>query len=158
MLIWVTWSEWVKFYVFTTWPHCTTPEFHFGSPKRFHYVTSSWIKIATGTWSMYTVSFCFASLWLCLLRMLTSSNGNSFHVTGPLCVIHPSPVNSPNKGQWRGTLMFPLICAWINAWVNSRDAGDLTDRRTDRQTDRQTDGRTDGDAITLIEAWRHCIG
>ena len=30
---------------------------------------------------------------------------------------HQSPVNSPNKGQWRGTLMFPLICAWINVWA-----------------------------------------
>ena len=28
--------------------------------------------------------------------------------------IHRSPVNSPHKGQWRGALMFSLICAWIN--------------------------------------------
>ena len=27
--------------------------------------------------------------------------------------IHRSPVNSPHKGQWRGVLMFSLICAWI---------------------------------------------
>ena len=27
--------------------------------------------------------------------------------------IHRLPVNSPHKGQWRGTLMFSLICAWI---------------------------------------------
>ena len=39
--------------------------------------------------------------------------------------IHRSPVNSPHKGQWRGVLMFSLICAWTNVWVNSRDAGDL---------------------------------
>ena len=26
----------------------------------------------------------------------------------------PSPVNSPHKGQWRGALIFSLICAWIN--------------------------------------------
>ena len=39
--------------------------------------------------------------------------------------IHRSPVNSSHKGQWRGALMFSLICVWINAWVNSRDAGDL---------------------------------
>ena len=38
--------------------------------------------------------------------------------------IHRSPVNSPHKGQWRGALMFSLICAWMNACVN-RDAGDL---------------------------------
>ena len=40
--------------------------------------------------------------------------------------IHRSPVNSPHKGQWRGALMFSLICAWINAWVNNREAGDLS--------------------------------
>ena len=36
-----------------------------------------------------------------------------------------SPVNSPNKAQWRGTLMFSLISAWINGWVHSGQAGDL---------------------------------
>ena len=30
-------------------------------------------------------------------------------------VIHRSPVDSPHKGQWRGTLMFSLICAWTNS-------------------------------------------
>ena len=39
--------------------------------------------------------------------------------------IHRSPVNSPHKGQWRGVLMFTLICVWINGWVNNREAGDL---------------------------------
>ena len=43
--------------------------------------------------------------------------------------IHRSPVNSPRKGQWRGALMFPLICAWINGWVNNREAGDLRRHR-----------------------------
>ena len=38
---------------------------------------------------------------------------------------HRSPVNSPHKGQWRGALMFSLICVWINGWVNSHEAGDL---------------------------------
>ena len=27
--------------------------------------------------------------------------------------IRRSPVNSPHKGQWRGALIFPLICSWI---------------------------------------------
>ena len=35
--------------------------------------------------------------------------------------IHPSP----HKGQWRGALVFSLICAWINSWLNNREAGDL---------------------------------
>ena len=37
--------------------------------------------------------------------------------------IHRSPVTSPHKGQWRGALMFSLICAWTNSWVNNRNAG-----------------------------------
>ena len=41
----------------------------------------------------------------------------------------PVPVNSPHKGQWRGALMFFLICAWINDWVNNREAGDLRRHR-----------------------------
>ena len=41
-----------------------------------------------------------------------------------------SPVNSPQKGQWHGALMFSLICAWINDWVNNREAGDLRRHRT----------------------------
>ena len=44
--------------------------------------------------------------------------------------IHRSPVNSPHKGQWRGALMFSLICAWIKSWVNNREAGDLRRDRT----------------------------
>ena len=40
-----------------------------------------------------------------------------------------SPVNSPHKGQWRGALMFSLICAWIIDWINNREAGDLRRHR-----------------------------
>ena len=43
--------------------------------------------------------------------------------------IHRSPVNSPHKGQWRGALMFSLICVWINDWVNNRETGDLRRQR-----------------------------
>ena len=43
--------------------------------------------------------------------------------------IHRSPVNSPHKGQWRGALMFFLICARINDWVNNGGAGDLKRHR-----------------------------
>ena len=39
--------------------------------------------------------------------------------------IHRSPGNSQHEGQWRGALMFSLICVWINGWVNNREAGDL---------------------------------
>ena len=36
--------------------------------------------------------------------------------------IHRSPLNSPHKGQWRGALMFSLICVSINGWVNNGEA------------------------------------
>ena len=36
-----------------------------------------------------------------------------------------SPVISPHKGQWRGALIFSLICVWINDWVKNRKAGYL---------------------------------
>ena len=39
--------------------------------------------------------------------------------------IHRLPVNYPHKGQERRTLMFSLICVWINGWVNNLEAGDL---------------------------------
>ena len=40
----------------------------------------------------------------------------------------PLPVNSPHKGQWRGALMFSLICVWVNGCHN-REAGDLRRHR-----------------------------
>ena len=43
--------------------------------------------------------------------------------------IHRSPVNSPYKGQWRGALMFSLICAWTNGSASNRDVGDLRRHR-----------------------------
>ena len=54
-------------------------------------------------------------------HMVTSSNGNIFRVTDHLC----GEFTGPHKGQWRGALMFSLICVWINDWVNNREAGDL---------------------------------
>ena len=39
------------------------------------------------------------------------------------------PLNSPHKGQWRGALLFSLICTWTNSWVNNREAGVLRRHR-----------------------------
>ena len=57
--------------------------------------------------------------------MITSSNGNIFRVTCPLCG------NSPVTGEFtsqrpmtRSFVVF-LISAWTNGWVNNRDPGDL---------------------------------
>ena len=53
----------------------------------------------------------------------------TFSASVALCAGN-SPVNSPHKGQWRGALMFSLICARINGWINNREAGDLGRHRT----------------------------
>ena len=58
-------------------------------------------------------------------NMMTSSNGDIFRVTGPLCGEFTCP-----RGQWRGALMFSLICVWINGWINNGEAGDLWRYRT----------------------------
>ena len=43
--------------------------------------------------------------------------------------IYRSPVDSPQKGQWREALMLSLIFASTNGWANSRDASDLRRNR-----------------------------
>ena len=39
--------------------------------------------------------------------------------------INRSPMDSPHKGKWSGTLMYSLICAWTNGWAKNRCVGDL---------------------------------
>ena len=57
--------------------------------------------------------------------MMTSSNGNIFHVTGPLCGEFTGHRWIPlTKARCRA-LMFSLICPWINGWLNNHEAGDL---------------------------------
>ena len=57
--------------------------------------------------------------------MMTSSNGNIFRVTDPLC----GKFTGHRKGQWHGAVMFSLIYAWTNCLVNTRDAGDSRSNR-----------------------------
>ena len=57
--------------------------------------------------------------------MMTSSNGNIFRVTGHLCGNSPVPGEFPAQRPVTRTLVFSLICVWINDWVNNREAGDL---------------------------------
>ena len=54
--------------------------------------------------------------------IMTSSNGNIFHVTCSLC--EEATGQSSHKVEWRGALIFSFICAWTNGWANNRDAGD----------------------------------
>ena len=58
-------------------------------------------------------------------RMMTSSNWNILRLTGHLCGEFTGPQWIPRTWQWRGALMFSLICVWISSWVNNGEAGDL---------------------------------
>ena len=60
-----------------------------------------------------------------VLSMMTSSNGTIPRYWPFVWEIHRSPVNSPHKVQWRGALIFSLICARVDGWVNNREAGDM---------------------------------
>ena len=85
-------------------------------------------------WLIQKVMWAMMMFWLgntfcilCLLwNMMMSSNGNIFHVTGPLCGEFTSDRWIPlTKASDMELLMFSLICARINGWGNIREAGDL---------------------------------
>ena len=65
-----------------------------------------------------------------IIYMMTSSNGNNFLHYWPFVQgIHRWPVNSPHKDQWRGALIFSLICAWINGWISNRETSNFRRHR-----------------------------
>ena len=84
--------------------------------------SESWV---TGTW--YIPSGCVQA-HLHAQFMMMSPNGDIFPVTDHLCREFTGP-RWIHKGQWRGALLFSLICAWINGWVNNREASDLRRHR-----------------------------
>ena len=73
--------------------------------------------------SFYTTNFLTWFTHKVGVIMMTSSNGNIFRVTGPLCGEFPTqrPVTR--------SFDFSLIYAWIHGWVNNREAGDVRRHR-----------------------------
>ena len=62
--------------------------------------------------------------------MMTSSNGNIFRVTGPLCGEFSYHRWIPLAKACDSELWyFPWSAPWINGWVNNRDAGNLRRHR-----------------------------
>ena len=61
--------------------------------------------------------------------MMTSSNGNIFRVTGPLCGEFTGPGEFPAQRPVPRSLDVFFIYVWINDWVNNREAGDLRRHR-----------------------------
>ena len=59
------------------------------------------------------------------LEILQSSWHHQMETFSAVLAISAGNSPVPHKGQWRGALMFSLICDWINYCVNNRKAGDL---------------------------------
>ena len=55
--------------------------------------------------------------------MMTSSNGNIFRDTGPLCRGFTGPGEFPTQRPVTRSFDVTLICAWINDWVNNHETG-----------------------------------
>ena len=63
----------------------------------------------------YTARIPNVALWICDCKHDGVIKWKCFPRYWPFVQgIHRSPVNSLRKSQWRGALMFSLICAWIN--------------------------------------------
>ena len=95
-----------------------------------------WLQISTNKCYLWSAVFCvrcaFSTIasWSSVVVIIDASwwrhQMETFSaLLAILRGIPRSPVNSPHKGQWRGALMFSLICAHIYGWVNNREAGDL---------------------------------
>ena len=78
---------------------------------------------------IYATDICNWYMQLLNLRAWWRHQMETFSALLAILGIPRSPMNSPHKGQWRGALMFSLICAWRNDWVNNREAGDLRRHR-----------------------------
>ena len=61
--------------------------------------------------------------------LMTSSNGNIFRVTGPLCGEFTGHRWNPCKRPVTRSFHVFLICAWISGWVSNRDTADLRRHR-----------------------------
>ena len=77
-----------------------------------HFFTSMVKSFAFWSWWRHHMETFSALLALCA--------GNS-PVPGEFPALRP--------WQWRGALIFSLICVWINGWVNNRESGDLRHHR-----------------------------
>ena len=72
-----------------------------------------------------------SSIFKLAVFMMTSSNGNVFRVTGPLCGEFIGHRWIPRtKGSDKELWCFLWSAPWIHGWVNNREAGDLRHQRS----------------------------
>ena len=82
--------------------------------KCFHLMTSSWFG------DIMSLEHQQAQYWMSILLSWWHYQTKAFSASLALCEGNP-PVTDGFKGQWRGALMFSLICAWTNGCANNRD-------------------------------------
>ena len=92
------------------------------------FVTSSFSK--GFVWYRYHSTELLHSYFDNFICIMTSSNGNIFRVTGPLCGEFTGHqwiliTNASDAELW--CFLWPV--PWLNGWVNNREAGDLRRNR-----------------------------
>ena len=104
--------------------------FSAGKARWTNWVDAELYRVYSHFQNAFNFHWHFMAVKTFTISMMMSSNGN-FPLNWPFVRgIYRPPVNSPHKGEWRGALMFSLICARINGWVNNHEAGDLRRHRT----------------------------
>ena len=93
------------------------------------------IRMAVSVWCLFDLlyhmiylSICFQVVWLSQCQWHDDViKRTHFPRHRPFVRGNPRyPVDFPHKGEWRGALMFSVICAWTNGWADNRNPGDLT--------------------------------
>ena len=98
--------------------------------KLYYYINKTIINSTKQHQNVCMIYLLYYTVVLLSSNIMTSSNGNIFRVTGPLC------------GEFTGHRWLPLTKAsdselwcllwyapWINGWINNREAGDFKRHR-----------------------------
>ena len=130
VMIWLSYTYWRRFrvnqpieFLNLPWMHICFIKTKMDTNRRMH------IENASLSWTSVEVS---SDRYVSMLNYAHDAviKWKHFPRYWPFVLgIHRWPVNFPHKGQWRGALMFSLICVWLNGWVNNREAGDLRRHR-----------------------------
>ena len=91
-------------------------EIHIFSFTKMHF------NMLSGKWRPFCLSFNALMTYGCVISRIVS--WYLFHRQRDQYWYEQCMMMSSN-GQWRGAMMFSLICVWINGWVNNREAGDF---------------------------------
>ena len=101
--VWEWMNNFILYFIMDviTYP-CWDKSYTMSEKKTCFFILTQTVKL----WYIWSFSLAYHTDVMVYSKM-TSSNRSIF------------PVGSPHKGQWRGALMFSLICVWINGCVTT---------------------------------------